>query len=199
MGRFFSVYRHMVNKYKFKESYVSTFLKTIKLKKQYLKELRNKLLLLKFNKENSSKRLSLNADLKTLKPTENSFVIMYIVSIVFSKTNTLLHVMDYSGRLKFFYSAGSFNYAGKIKKARSVVFKKFYRVLVSKLKFLKNKPISLHLTNVGPNKFWIVKKLKKRLFIKIVKNFSSYPYNGCRKKKVVRKKFKKKAEEMAER
>merc|ERR1711933_202093 len=191
MGRFFSVYCHMVSKFKFKVFYVNNFLKAIKLKKQYLKELKNKLLLLKFNKENSPKRLRFNANFKVPKDNENSFVIMYIVSIVFSKTNTLLHVMDYSGRLKFFYSAGSFNYAGKIKKARSVVFKKFYRVLVSKLKFLKNKPISLHLTNVGPNKFWIVKRLKKRLFIKIVKNFSSYPYNGCRKKKVVRKKFKK--------
>lgn len=182
----------MVNKCKFKESYVSAFLKVIKLKKQYLKELKNKLLLLKFNKESNSKRLCFNTDLQIAKTNENGFVIMYIVSIVFSKTNTLLHVMDYSGRLKFFYSAGSFSYVGKSKKARSVVFKKFYRVLVSKLKFLRNKPISLHLTNVGFNKFWIVKKLKKRLFIKIVKNFNSYPYNGCRKKKVVRKKFKKK-------
>ena len=182
----------MVNKYNFKKSHMSTFLKIIKLKKKYLKELKNKLSFLKFNKKNALKSLSVNNESKNLKNYLNNFIITYIVSIVFSQTNTLLHIMNYSGQSKFFYSAGSFNYSGKIKKARSIIFKKFYRLLISKLKFLKNKPISLHLTNVGSNKFWIIKKLKKRLFIRAIKSFNSYPYNGCRKKKVVRKKIRRK-------
>merc|ERR1712039_33971 len=155
---------------------MSTFLKIIKLKKKYLKELKNKLSFLKFNKENALESLSVNNKAKNLRNCLNNFIVTYIVSIIFSQTNTLLHVMHYSGQSKFFYSAGSFNYSGKIKKARSSIFKKFYRVLISKLKFLRNKPISLHLTNVGSNKFWIIKKLKKKLFIKTIKNFSSYPY-----------------------
>ena len=99
--------------------------------------------------------------------------------------------MDFSGKLKFFYSAGSFNYSGKSKKARYVVFRELYRVLISKLKFLKNKPVALHLKNVGYNKSWIVKKLKKKFFIKSVRSFNLYPHNGCRKRKMRRKKFKK--------
>ena len=43
-----------------------------------------------------------------------------------------------------------------------------------------------------------MKKLKKKFFIKVVRSFNLYPHNGCRKKKVRRKKFKKKHEEMAE-
>jgi hypothetical protein len=50
--------------------------------------------------------------------------------------------MDFSGKLKFFCSAGSFGYKGKNKKSRYSVFRDLYRVLVSKLKFLKNKPIA---------------------------------------------------------
>ena len=46
------------------------------------------------------------------------------------------------------------------------------------------------LKNVDSNIFWFLKKLKKKLFITVVKHFNLYPYNGCRKKKIRRKKFK---------
>lgn len=169
---------------------INNFLKLVKLKKQYLKKLKEKSHLLKTKKENYKKfSYSLKSQNKSF--NANSFILMYVISIVFSRSNSLLHIMDFSGKLKFFYSAGSFDYSGKSKKARLVVFKKFYRLLVSKLSFLKNKPIGLHLTNVGLNKTWIVKRLKKRFFIIVIRNFNSYPHNGCRKRKVRRKKVRK--------
>ena len=112
--------------------------------------------------------------------------------ISFSRSNTLLHVMNSSGILKFFCSAGNLSYKGNSKKARALVLKSMINLLVRKLKFLRYKPIALHLKNVRFMRFWIVKRFKKKFTIRIVKNFNSYPYNGCRKRKVRRKKFIKK-------
>jgi len=171
---------------------LNTFFKYIRLKKQYLQKLKEKIRLLKDLKEKNYKNLRpLTPSPKFSKPLINSRLVVYIIDISFSRTNTLLHVMDSSGKLKFFYSAGSFKISGKQKKLRTIVFRNLYRVLVSNLKFLKLKPVALHLKNVGPDKFWIIKKLKKKFYIKVVRNFDSFPHNGCRKKKKRRKKVKK--------
>ena len=165
---------------------LNKFLRIIKLKKQYLKKLKENFFALKHCRKNYKK---LNSDFKfqVKKFNTHSFFVTYIISIVFSKTNSLFHIMDFSGKLKFFYSAGSFSYSGKSKKkARFLVFKKFYQLLVKKFKFLRKTPVALHLTNVESNKTWIVKKLKKKIFIKVIRIFNSYPHNGCRKKKVRR-------------
>jgi len=171
---------------------LNKFFKEIKLKKQYIKKLKNKVILLNTIKEKNYK--TFNSTLSFCKNSERllkeDFLISYIIDITFSKTNTFLHVMDFSGNLKFFCSAGSLQYKGKGKKSRSLVFKDIYKILIFKLKFLKDQPIALHLKNVGFAKFWIIKLLKKKFFIKIVRSFNIYPYNGCRKKKMRRKKLK---------
>nr|YP_009115296.1 ribosomal protein S11 [Berkeleya fennica]AJA05817.1 ribosomal protein S11 [Berkeleya fennica] len=168
------------------------FLSSIKLRKQYIKELKKKIILLNNTKDKEYKNLSSTLVSNTKFSPIDEHLVMYIIDITFTRTNTLLHVTDFSGKLKFFCSAGSLKYTGKGKKLRSVVFRDFYRVLVSKLKFLRSKPIALHLKNVGYNKFWIIKKLKKKFFIKVIRSFNLYPHNGCRKRKMRRKKFKKK-------
>jgi len=170
---------------------LNKFLRDVRLKKQYLIKLRNKIDFLTKIKESNYKTLS--SSITNIKQSykKDDFLVSYIIDISFSQTNTLLHVMDSSGKLKFFCSAGTFSYKGKNKKARSLVFKNFYRVLATKLQFLKEKPVALHLKNVGSNKFWILKKLKKKILVKTVKSFNLYPHNGCRKKKFRRKKFKK--------
>lgn len=171
---------------------LNKFFTNIKLKKQYIKKLKTKVSLLNKIKEKNYKILNPLMFKRSQDLVKEDSLIVYIIDISFSRTNTLLHIMDFSGNLKFFCSAGLFNYKGKGKKARFIVFKEFYRVLVTKIKFLKNKPIALHLKNVGSNKFRIIKKLKKKFFIRIVRSFDLYPHNGCRRKKVRRKKFKKK-------
>ena len=170
---------------------LSNFLRDIKLKKQYLAVLKNKVNDLKITQNVNYKAID-----KTLLPSvrnqnrlEQDHMIMYILHISFSKTNTFFHVLKYDGTLKFFCSAGLLGYTGKSKKARSVVFKSFYRILTTKLRFLKGKPIAVHFKNVGFNKVWMLKKLKKKFFIKVVRNFNLYPHNGCRKPKVRRKKI----------
>jgi ribosomal protein S11 len=165
------------------------FLSVVKLKKQYVKMLKSKTALLNEISENNYKFFSSNFLIRQNSKSLNDYLVTYIIDINFTKSNTFVHIMDYSGKLKFFYSSGYFKYSGKNKKSRYIVFRDFYRILVSKLNFLKGKPIALHFKNVGYNKSWIIKKLKKRFFIKCIKNFNIYPYNGCRKPKVRRKKF----------
>ena len=171
---------------------LNKFFINIKLKKQYIKKLKTKVSLFNKIKEKNYQTLKILMFDKNQYSMKENLLIVYIIDISFSKTNTLLHIMDFSGNLKFFCSAGLFNYKGKSKKARFIVFKKFYRILVTKLKFLRNKPLALHLKNIGSNKFRIIRKLKKKFFIKIIRSFDLFPYNGCRRKKIRRKKFKKK-------
>jgi ribosomal protein S11 len=170
---------------------LNNFFTSIKLKKQYIKKLQDKICLLNSIKEKSYKLLGSELSL-VKRSSEENYLISYIIDITFSQTNTLLHVTDPLGNLKFFCSAGSLNFKGKAKRSRFLVFREMYNILISKLKFLKGQPIGVHFKNVGSSKFWMLKKLKKKFFIRIVKSFSLYPYNGCRKPKMRRKKFKKK-------
>lgn len=169
---------------------LNEFLKNFCAKKLYPKKLKNQFLALKNIKQSGYK--TANQKLLTFfnKNLLNDFTVMYIINITFSRSNTFIHITDSAGKLKFFSSAGCLNHKGKNKKSRFSVFKSIYFTLLTKLEFLKKRPVALHLKNVGFNKFWIIKKLKVKFFIKSVKIFNSFPFNGCRIKKVRRKKIK---------
>ena len=125
------------------------------------------------------------------KTLDQDFVISYVITITFLKANTMIHVSDAVGNVKWFCSSGSVNVTGKRKKQRRSVILKLILLLFKKADFLTNKPIALHLNNVSSYQTFIVKKLKKEIFIKIVKSFNQIPYNGCRQKKIRRKKYSK--------
>lgn len=169
---------------------LNKFFNDIKLKKQYIKKLKSKVDLLNNVKKNNYKSLNLlisNLSNNKINFFKENFLITHIIDITFSRTNTLLSVMDFSGRIKYFCSAGYLQYKGKKKKSRYVVFQKMCKILFSRLEFLKSQPLALNLKNVRWSKFWILKSLKKKLFIKIVKNYDLCPHNGCRKRKIKRK------------
>lgn len=126
------------------------------------------------------------------KIASQDFVVMYIINISFLKANTTIHVSDVQGNLKLFYSAGSVDLTGKQKRRRRVAVSKLISLLLKKTIFLGQKPIALHLNNVNFYKNLIVRKLKRNFYIKIIKIFNQTPYNGCRKKKLRRKKYTKK-------
>ncbi len=120
---------------------------------------------------------------------KNGSVISYVIYFSFSRVNTFLYVTDALGNLKFRYSAGLVDFKGKQKKNRLQVLNRFFSSLKKlKMSLLKNKPIAIHLHNVGSYKYFIVKKLKKFFFVRFIKSYQTYPYNGCRKKKRLRKK-----------
>jgi ribosomal protein S11 len=156
---------------------LNEFFQNIKLKKQYINKLKVEVT-----------NLNLIKDTNLNNNTENNLV-KYIVDITFSRTNTLLHVMDFSGNLKFYSSAGKLGYKGKSKKVRKLILRAIYKSLVLKLDYLLNQPIALHLKNVSfSSSSWIIDRLKKKLFIKVVKIYESNVYNGCRKRKLKKKK-----------
>lgn len=170
---------------------LNEFLKEISIKKHYIKKLKNQLSTLQSVKQKNYKLLNKNLFDNKFNSMKSDLVIMYIIDISFSRSNTLLHVTDYLGKLKFFCSAGDLQHKGKSKRFRFQVFKSIYRLLVTRLDFLAGKPVALHLKNVRFNRSWLIRKLKYKFFIRTVKSFDLFPHNGCRKKKVRRKKMKK--------
>ena len=131
---------------------------------------------------------SLNKKILFLPFDQRGFVVLYSIFFSFSAVNTFLCVTNAFGNLKFSLSAGLLSFKGKLKKNRFRILKLFFKEL-RKLKsnYLKNNPVSLHLNNVGFLKRFIIRNLKKKFLIKIIKNYQSYSYNGCRRKKKFRK------------
>ena len=119
---------------------------------------------------------------------QRGLVVLYSIFFSFSAINTFLCVTDAFGSLKFSSSAGLLSFKGKSKKNRFRILKLFFKELRKlKLNFLRENPVSLHLSNVGFLKRFIIRNLKKKFSIKIIKNYQSYSYNGCRRKKKFRK------------
>jgi ribosomal protein S11 len=164
--------------------------------KFYVKNVLSQVAYLKKLKANEYKNLGVNKFIihnnKRKKTNPQDFMVMYIINISFLKANTTIHVSDIQGNLKFFYSAGSVELTGKQKRKRRIALSKLISLLLKKATFLGSKPIALHLNNVNFYKSLIVRKLKRNLYIKIIKIFDQTPYNGCRKKKLRRKKYTKK-------
>ena len=160
----------------------------IQEQKRYIKNLINKIEFLKQLKKNNYKNL--NSKIK--KKNNQNLIVAYIISISFRKANTTIHVLDTNGNVKLFYSAGSTNLSGKQKTKRRISVSKLITLLIKKATFLKHNPIALHLNNVNFYRNLIVNKLQQTLYIRVIKSFNQSPYNGCRRKKIRRKKHTKK-------
>lgn len=171
---------------------VTTKLKTdvLKLKKEkfYLKMLSEKFSLLETNSD--CKKFSFNRIPNNFKkPLEKEkFLIVYIITVTFLKANTNINVSDIKGNVQLSLTSGSVNLIGKQKKNRLKSVSRLVPLLLKKAPFLRNYPIAVHLYNVNYNKFLVLKQLKENFFISLVKSFNLSPYNGCRKKKIRRKK-----------
>lgn len=160
----------------------NTFLKNIKLNKNYITKLQNQIVDLSFDYESTKYESPLSS-------------VTHIVYVIQNRTNLVMHVANSNGNLMYSVNAHSVGFTGKAKQRAQVsIVKKFLHVLItsSELAFLKSKPVALHLTNIGFIKQFVVKKLKNFLFIESVRIFTVVPFNGCRKKKLRRKKIKKK-------
>ena len=158
----------------------------------YVNLLSNKVLLLKNIKKNDLyKNFFLKESYNNFFRTQN-FLVVYIISISFLKANTMIHISDIKGNVKLFFNAGQVNLSGKQKRRRAVAVLRLMKLIYRKASFLFGKPIALHFNNVNRHKKLIVNKLSQKFFIKIVREFNQVPYNGCRRSKIRRKKYKKK-------
>ena len=163
--------------------------KNIHLKKvtKYISKLK-----ISLNKNQDLKRLNFLLEEKLTANNflrkKKGFIVLYSICFLFSPVNTFLYVTDSLGNLKFQCSAGLLDFKGKAKKSRFQILKMFFKELKKlKISLLKTKPILLALENVGSYRHLIIRNLKKSFFIRIINNFQTHPYNGCRKKKQLRK------------
>ena len=111
-------------------------------------------------------------------------LISYIMNINLSLTNTFVNLNTIKGNPKSFYSAGMFNFQKKqkIKQPKAIIT--ILRALLSKFKICKVKPVALHFNNLFYNQqSYILKRLKQKIFIKLIISYNYSSHNGCRLKK----------------
>jgi ribosomal protein S11 len=107
-----------------------------------------------------------------------------VISINVSSTNTLISVNNIKGNPKFFYSAGMFNLqkTQKVRQPKAIIT--ILRAFLTKSKLFKTKPVAVHFKNLFFNhQSYIFKKLKQKVFAKLMTGYISRPHNGCRLRK----------------
>ena len=111
-------------------------------------------------------------------------LISYIINISLSSTNTIINVNTIKGNPKFFYSAGMFKLqkAQKTRQPKAIIT--ILRALLLKSKIFKTKPAALHFNNLFFNhQSYIFKRLKRKVFTKLITSYIYRPHNGCRLRK----------------
>lgn len=131
--------------------------------------------------------------LRSLKAKE----INYIIKIFRKKKGiTTANISDSSGKVKQYYLPGKNILKKRMKRNRNIALNKILNKIIYTSKLLpqlRTKIFALHLINVEQYKrVFIYKKLKKRFKIYEIEIFTKIPHNGCRLKKVRRKKFRRK-------
>lgn len=160
----------------------------------YIQNLKKKLGLLQELKQNKNyKKLSLFFKNKKTFSAVKQDLILYKINITLSKKNTIVYVTDVKGNLKLFQSTSSLNITGKQKTAQPAALFKVFKIILSKADFLKNKPVALHCSNVKKRYIvFLLTILENILFIKVIRIYNFLiPHNGCRPKKLKRKKRRK--------
>ena len=157
---------------------INNFFASIQLKKKHKKVVRSST-----NKINKT-------EFRKKKIKLNYYLIKFIINISFIKSNICLHIMDCSGKSKYLKSSKAIN--NKLKSLSIQNLENFYKIIVSELDFLKNAPVAIHFNNIEFNYPWLTEKISKKLFLTVLKFYNKHSHNGCRKKKLKRKKFSKK-------
>jgi len=129
----------------------------------------------------------------------NQKLISYVINIHLSSTNTLINVNNIKGNPKFFYSAGMFNLqkTQKIRQPKAIIT--ILRALLTKSKLFKTKPVAVHYKNLFFNhQSYIFKKLKQKVFTKLIIGYTYRSHNGCRLKKKKRIKIRTRTKKLLE-
>lgn len=114
-------------------------------------------------------------------------IVIFIIHIKMTNTNTFIHIKDVRGNLKVTYTSGMTQSKGKRKTKQPKAFKLLLKLLKKNLEFLREFPVALHLTNFNKRKEkFVIKYLSQELFICTVRNYNKQPFNGCRTRKLRR-------------
>ena len=162
--------------------------------KDYIKNLKNKVFLLKKLKEQKNHKNLRHILTKNYKDSNiKQDLIMYVINVTLTNKNSIIYVTDIKGNLKTSYSTSSLNITGKQKTTQPTALLKVLKLFISNAEFLKDKPIALHCNNVKKRFIvFLINLLENILFIKVVRVYNFLiPYNGCRPKKIKIKKRRK--------
>lgn len=116
--------------------------------------------------------------------------VKYIIGITIYNTNTSIYLSDIKGTVKFFCSAGLLYMKRKERKKTIVVIIKLIKFMLIKIRFIsKHDLIALHLKNFrGHLSSFTLRYLLKYYNIELLKVNNNQPHNGCRPRKLKRKK-----------
>jgi ribosomal protein S11 len=146
---------------------------------------------LKKNKKFKSLRLLLSKNLqKNSLIFRSKTLINYIIGISIYRTNIILYLSDVKGIIKFFITSGSLGIKRKQKKKKIAVLIKLIKFMMLKVKSIsKDDLIALHLKNFNERLGSFTSTfLSKYYNIELVKINTNQPHNGCRPRKIKRKK-----------
>jgi ribosomal protein S11 len=153
-------------------------------KKVYVYQLKKITKVLKKFK-NVKKGVDSNKTFKLQRNKINQSLVMYVINVVLSPTNTYVNVVDLKGNVLISISAGSLNLTKFQKKTQPMALLSVFKVLFLKAKFLVNKPVALHFKNVKRfHESFFINALKTKLYIKSFQSYNLVPHNGCRPKKL---------------
>jgi len=151
-------------------------------------------LLLKFHKISFLKKLNkkfFNNNFFVENKTVAKDFIEYILNISLSNKNTNVFITDLKGNIKTLVSIGFLDLQQKQKIKNSTIILKLLLLVFAKFSLQNSIFIGLHLTNF--TKFhasFVLSLLKDHIKIKSLRIFNNKPHNGCRPRKLKRKKVK---------
>jgi ribosomal protein S11 len=162
--------------------------------KNLTKEIKNQICYfrkLKKNRKFKSLRFLLSKNLqKDNLILKSKTLINYIIGISIYNTNIILYLSNIKGNIIFFITSGSLGIKRKQKKKKIAVLIRLIKFMMLKVKFIsKNDLIALHLKNFNERLGSFTSTfLSKYYNIELVKINTNQPYNGCRPRKIKRKK-----------
>jgi len=160
-------------------------------------KIRNKLILLKNlkNRKNSEK-VGQKFVIKPDKIIDYKFkdLIRFIIGVSAYRNNVIVYITDIKGKLSYYKSSGMLGLIKKQKKRSVHIIFKLLKFLISNNKHLKAGFVNaLHLKNINKKLCVIIINFlsKNSIHIKNIRLRNHQPHNGCRPKKIRRKKRKK--------
>lgn len=175
-------------KYLFNYFYYKTFEEKIKKNLISFKNLKKRK-----NKEKIKKRFVIQSLEKSVDYKFKNLV-RFVIGISANRNNVVVYVTDIKGKLFYYKTSGMLGLLKKQKKRSVHIILRLLKILISDNQYLKNNFVSvLHLKNINKKLSMVIIKFLSKNFVHIknIKLRNHQPHNGCRPKKIRRKKRKK--------
>ena len=116
----------------------------------------------------------------------NINIVSYIVNINLLKSNIIINITNLKGIPIIYCSSGIINFKGS-QKTKQLALKNIIKKINFKSKNLNDLRVAVHFKGIKRNRKKILNELNKIFIVKNIKIFNLIPYNGCRPKKIRRK------------